>query len=204
MAGTFPVQAFLAVADAAAKVHYPGSAKTYVREVLGIRLACNLAREGDPFPAAGCAVGDELRLRLAGMRVLSEGVALECGVAEKGRLAIEDANRAASRSSPRSRGSREAARAKPPAVEKGRLAAAPVRTALRAETGLLAATRGGVDLRPPAVFGPSAKLSKGGYGEKGPLAVFDAEGAKAPFAVWGRLAALEAAGTKAAMLGLNH
>ena len=75
------VHAFLAVADAAVKVNYPASAKTYLKEVLGLSIATNLARDGAPFPPAGEAPGDELRLRLQSMRDLADTLSAECGVA---------------------------------------------------------------------------------------------------------------------------
>ena len=73
------VHAFVAVADAACKVHYPSSAKTYLREQLGAPVS-NASREGAPFPPAGAAPGDELRLRLAGLKELADGISKECGI----------------------------------------------------------------------------------------------------------------------------
>ena len=84
------VHAFLAVADAALKTSYPASAKTYVSELLGLDIT-NKTRQGSyaegdlatvaSFPPAGFAPGDELRLRLAGVKFMADAISAECGIA---------------------------------------------------------------------------------------------------------------------------
>ncbi len=50
------------------------------RSRFAIASVSNASREGAAFPPAGAAPGDELRLRLAGLKALADGISKECGI----------------------------------------------------------------------------------------------------------------------------